>query len=362
MRALVLTPDFPPAPGGIQLLAHRLVANFDGIASRVVTLGAPGAPAWDRAQRLDVRRVAPWPERRAGIARLNAAALAHALRFRPDVVLAVHIVCGPAAAVIRRALGVPVVTYLHADEIAIRRVASFALRHCDRIVAVSRYTAGLAEGAGADPERIHVIPPGVDWREPPRTERLDTPTILTVARLEDRYKGHDVMVRALPLVRARVPDAQWVVVGDGTLRGDIERRAAAAGVRDAIRLCGVVSDAERDGWLDRAHVFAMPSRIPDDGGAGEGFGIVYLEAGVHGLPVVAGRAAGALDAVVDGTTGLLVDPTSHTAVATALGRLLSDRELAARMGATASERARDFAWPQIARRVEALLEDTVRAA
>jgi phosphatidyl-myo-inositol dimannoside synthase len=277
------------------------------------------------------------------------------------VVLSMHIVAGPATAAIRRRLGVPVVTYLHAKEAPRRpRLARYALRRSDSIVAVSRYAAGLATTSGAEPRRIRIIPPGVDWRELPANGRLETPTVVTVARLEDRYKGHDVMARAMPLVRSRVPDAQWVVVGEGPLRGEIESLAGALGVGDAVRLCGALGDDGRDDWLDRAHLFAMPSRVPPEG-TGEGFGIVYLEAGVHGLPVVAGRAGGALDSVVDGVTGLFVDPTDHTDVANAVTRLLTDRELAARMGRAASTRARDFAWPNIAARLEALLEEIIRA-
>ncbi len=363
LRALVLTPDFPPAPGGIQLLAHRLVTHLKEITCRIVTLHAPGAHAWDAGQDLDVRRVSTRPDRRLGILRLNAAAIAEARRFRPHVVLLMHIIAAPAAAIIAEDRHIPIVTYLHAREVTARpKIAAFAVRRSDRIVAVSRYTAGLAEAAGADPQRIAVIPPGVDWRPLPQADRLATPTVLTVARLEDHYKGHDVMTRAMPLVRSRVSGAEWVVLGDGALRRDIERLAAAHGIQDAIRLCGTVSDEERDRWLDCAHVFAMPSRLPADGGAGEGFGIVYLEAGVHGLPVVAGRVGGATDAVVDGTTGLLVDPTSHVEVADAVSRLLLDRGAAARMGAAGSEHARDFAWPEIARRVEALIAETARRA
>jgi glycosyltransferase involved in cell wall biosynthesis len=272
-----------------------------------------------------------------------------------------HIVAGPGAAVIRRALGVPVVTYLHAKEVPRRRrLARFALRHSDRIVAVSNYTASLATAEGADEWRIRVIPPGVDWREPPDGERIDTPTVVTVARLDDAYKGHDIMTRAMPLVRSRVPNAQWVVVGDGSLRKHIERLSDAHHMGDAIRLCGALSDRERDEWLNRAHVFAMPSRVPASG-AGEGFGIAYLEAGVQGLPVVAGRVGGALDSVVDGVTGLLVDPTDPVEVAEAISRLLTDRQLATRMGRAGSQRARSFAWPKIAQRVEELLAEAARA-
>jgi phosphatidylinositol alpha-1,6-mannosyltransferase len=359
LRVLVLTPDFPPAPGGIQLVAHRLATHLADAAVRVVTLQAPGATAWDAAQGIDVRRVPAWRDRRLALLALNAAALTEARRFRPSVVLAVHIVVTPGAAVIRRALGVPVVIYLHAMEVPARpRLAALAVRSSDRIVAVSSYTAGLADAVGADARRVRVIPPGVDWHEPPRRERLATPTVVTVARLENRYKGHDVMTRAMPLVRSRVPGAQWVVLGDGPLRHDIRRLAEAHGVGEAIRLRGTVSDEERDRWLDGAHAFAMPSRVPA-GGAGEGFGIVYLEAGVHRLPVVAGRVGGALDAVVDGTTGLLVEPTDHVEVADAITRLLVDRQAAAAMGEAGARHARGFSWPAIASRVRDTLTEVV---
>lgn len=359
-RVLMITPDFPPTPGGIQLVAHRLASHFEHSTCRVLTLDAPDAWDWDDAQRLDVRRVATGPNHRVSILRLDVAAIAQARRFRPDVIVAMHIVAAPALALIRRAFGIPVVTYLHAKEVlASPALTRIAVRHSNRIVAVSSYTRGLAASVGADVTRIRVIPPGVDWHEPPARERSHTPTVVTVARLEDRYKGHDVMVRAMPLVHSRVPGAVWVVVGDGSLRRPIERLVAAHGAGDLVRLWGVVGDGARDRLLSRAHVFAMPSRIPT-GGAGEGFGIVYLEAGVHGLPVVAGQVGGAVDAVVDGTTGLLVDPTDHVAVAEAISRLLSDREAAARMGLAGNERARGFAWSEIARRVEALLDETVR--
>ncbi len=82
---------------------------------------------------------------------------------------------------------------------------------------------------------------------------------------------------------------------------------------DAIRFLGSVSDEERNLWLRRAHLLAMPSRLPAGGFAGEGFGIAYLEAGAYGKPVVAGNVGGALDSVSDGESGLLVDPTDPVA-------------------------------------------------
>jgi phosphatidylinositol alpha-1,6-mannosyltransferase len=350
---LMLTPDFPPAPGGIQVVAHRLAAHASRLSTRVVTLDGAGAAAFDQAQPFSVRRVAATRlPHRPRIALLNLRGLREGLSSRPGAILSMHIVTSPAARAIARARSVPVVQYLYADEIRARpRLARQAVR-ADAVVALSRHTERLALAAGAEPSRLHVIPCGVDLPPNPSAERQGEPWVVTVARLTQPYKGHDVMISALPSIRRRVPGVRWAVVGDGPLRAELERAAEDAGVAEAVTFTGVVTDSERDRWLERAHVFAMPSRLPPGGAGGEGFGIVYLEAAAHGLPVVAGDVGGAPDAVEDGRTGLLVDPTDHEAVADAVADLLLDRERAKTLGRAGMDRAQDFAWPEIARRVE----------
>jgi phosphatidylinositol alpha-1,6-mannosyltransferase len=367
MRALVLTPDFPPAPGGIQHLVHRTVTNAPGLECRVVTLDTPGAEEFDRAGDLDVRRVRRLPSlpRPFSTLTLNGVAMAQASAFRPEVVISAHTVMSPGASSIRRALGVPVIQYFHGKEIGVRpKLAGFAARNADACIAVSRYTSGLVAAAGGSKVNIHLIHPGVDLPERPGPrEPAERPTVLTIARMEDRYKGHDVMVRAMSLVAARVPDAQWIVIGDGPLRAATAELARSAGLgEDVIRFLGAVSDEERDAWLDRAHVFAMPSRMPAGGFAGEGFGIVYLEANAHGCPAVAGGVGGAVDAVIHGETGLLVDPEDHVDVGNALVSLLRDDARREEMGAAGARRALDFAWPRTAERVARLVADVTAAS
>jgi hypothetical protein len=209
-------------------------------------------------------------------------------------------------------------------------------------VVVSRHTE-LLRDAGATTSELHRIPPGTDATVSGDTAKGERPTIVTVSRLNQRYKGHDVMIRALAEIRERVPDVQWIVIGDGELRSEYERLAAAEGLQQHVRFLGAVSDSERDAWLGSGHVFAMPSRLPPNAG-GEGFGIVFLGAAAHGLPVVAGAVAGARDAVVDGETGILVDPTDESAVAAAISELLGDTARAESLGRRGADRARDFAW------------------
>jgi phosphatidylinositol alpha-1,6-mannosyltransferase len=358
-RVLVITPDYPPAKGGIQLLTERLVQNWHAVDSHVITTAA-ASPEYTETT-AGVSRVPrpPFGGSISVLATLNGAALLAAVRHRPDAVLSSHIIAGPAARSIRRMLGAPYVQYVHGQEIVAHPgLAAFAMRRAAEVVAVSTFTERLALDRGAPPNSLRRIPPGVDLPTATPRPRADRPTIVTVARLTERYKGHDVLIRALPIIRDIVPDVQWVVVGDGPERASYESEVRARGLDDSVNFTGIVDDRERDAWLDRGHVFAMPSRLSDDGG-GEGFGIVYLEAGAHGLPVIAGDVAGARDAVIDGETGRLVDPTDHRKVAEAAIELLTNHDLSRQMGSAGQRNARDFAWPRIAVRVEQMLLELI---
>jgi phosphatidylinositol alpha-1,6-mannosyltransferase len=356
-RVLVLTPDFPPARGGIQLLLHRVASGLDGFDVRVLTAAAPGAERFDASSGVQTSRVRA-PSGAAGNAALDVSALIHGARFRPHVVLSGHIVTSPAAYLLRRIARARTVQYFYAKEIGARpRLAAFAARRATASIAISSYTEQLLAQAGVRDVDVRRIPPGVDLPAQAAPLPAQRPTLVTVSRLSDPYKGHDVVTRALARVRETVADVEWVVIGDGPLRARLEALARSQGVEGAVRFLGAVPDRERDEWLRRADVFVMPSRLPERRIAGEGFGIVYLEAGAAGKPVVAGNVAGALDAVRDGETGLLVDPTDPGALAGAITRLLCDRDLAARLGAAGAEHARAFAWPLIAARVRDVLRE-----
>jgi phosphatidylinositol alpha-1,6-mannosyltransferase len=358
LRVLILSPDYPPSHGGIQLLLHRLARHMELARVKVLTLGVPQAHEAGNPEGVDVVRV---PARALGgrrwaIARLNLQAPATAARFRPDVVLSGHIVCAPGARLIKRVLGVPYVQYLHGAEVADRpSLAALALEGAAAGVAVSRHTADLA-GRLVSPTRtcVHRIPPGVDLPPQGRAGRGGEPVVVTVSRMAERYKGHDVMIRALPLIRARVPEAAWVIVGDGPLRYCWERLVRVLGQERAVDFVGAIDDSERDRLLDQASVFALLSR-PMANAAGEGFGIVYLEAAAHGLPVVAARGAGVLDSVVDGVTGLLVDPLDHVGTAEAVTSLLLDPVRAEALGRAGAVHAREYSWSQVAGRVREVL-------
>jgi phosphatidylinositol alpha-1,6-mannosyltransferase len=151
------------------------------------------------------------------------------------------------------------------------------------------------------------------------------------------------------------------VIGEGPLRNEFERIAAESGLTDQALFLGGLDDAGRNEWLARARVFVMPSRLSERGG-GEGFGIAYLEAGAHGLPVVAGAVGGALDAVLHDVTGLLVDPTDPAAVADAVAGLLLDPARAEALGRAGRRRAEEMTWAATASALAGVLDSAVNAA
>ena len=180
-----------------------------------------------------------------------------------------------------------------------------------------------------------------------------------MSRLVPR-KGQDALIRALPRIRRRVPDAALLIVGGGPYRPTLEklvRRARPVGGRDLHR--------QRCEWEELpAHyaagdVFAMPCRTRNRGLDVEGLGIVYLEASATGLPVVVGDSGGAPDAVRDGETGYLVDGRDLAQLADRIATLLEDPVRARRMGAAGRAWVeREWRWELQADRMAELLRPT----
>jgi glycosyltransferase involved in cell wall biosynthesis len=205
-----------------------------------------------------------------------------------------------------------------------------------RRVLVRRLNAhvGVGEGAarlveqqiGLERGSLRVIPNGVPAADgsPPPPRVASGPIVGSLGRL-DGVKGHDVLVRALPLL----PEVTAVLVGDGTERNALEALAADLGVADRLRILGWLEDGRRQ--LGGFDVFVLPSRS-------EGLPLALLEAMLAGLPVVASDVGSVGEAVREGETGLLVPPGDPGALAAAIRRAL-EPELGARLGASGRARA-----------------------
>jgi phosphatidylinositol alpha-1,6-mannosyltransferase len=186
----------------------------------------------------------------------------------------------------------------------------------------------LAPGVDTDVFHPGVVGTGVrEWYGLDRR-----PVVVCVSRLVER-KGQDMLIRALPLVQRAVPDAAVLIVGDGPQRASLQTLASELGVARDVVFAGAHPWAELPSFFAAGDVFCMPTRTRKAGWEVEGLGIVYLEASAMGLPVVSGRSGGAPDAVRDGETGYVVDGRSPDDIAARVVQLLTDRELARKLGA-----------------------------
>jgi phosphatidylinositol alpha-1,6-mannosyltransferase len=169
-------------------------------------------------------------------------------------------------------------------------------------------------------------------------------------------KGQDVLVRALPRIRIAVPDTALLLVGGGPYEGRLRALAEQLDLADHVVLTGRVPWDELPAHYVAGDVFAMPCRTRRFGMDVEGLGIVYLEASATGLPVVAGLSGGAPDAVRPGSTGYLVDGRDVEAVASHVGKLLTEPALSARFGQAGRQWVtEDWRWEVVAARLHEML-------
>ena len=362
MRTLVVTNDFPPRPGGIQLYVQSLAARQPDGEIVVYASSWKGAAAFDAAQPFPVVRaktsvLLPTPGARKQAREIAAAEGCDRVWFGAAAPLGL----------LARGLGLPSLASTHGHEIAWSRLP--ALRQVlqrievDRFTALAGYTRTRLQPVLRAP--VDLLPPGVDSAafhpgsggdEVRRRLGLsDRPVVACVSRLVPR-KGQDVLIRALPAIQARVPGTALLLVGGGPAAEKLRALAASVGVADDVVMTGTVPWEELSAHYDAGDVFAMPCRSRFRGLEVEGLGIVFLEASATGKPVVAGDSGGAPDAVREGETGYLVDGRSVEQVADRVASLLADRALAASMGAAGRAWVeREWTWERQAARLRELL-------
>jgi phosphatidyl-myo-inositol dimannoside synthase len=336
---LVTTQCFPPDRGGIENLVGGLADALNARGKDVVVFA-------DRARASDADFQAPYPVRRFGGFKplrrwLKARAVAAAARSAgvegvfADSWKSVELL-GP--------LRAPIAVFAHGMEFPAnptegkRARITRSLAKAQTIIADSAYSATLAAPYLADGDaRVRVLNPPVGPQPEPAPEAMNGvratigdrgPVLLTLARLEPR-KGVDMVIRAMPGILRAHPKALYVVAGGGGDRARLEQIASETGVAASVHFAGAVDNAVKAALFATADMFVMPTRR--EGNSVEGFGIVYLEAGWYGLPAIAGRDGGAVDAVQDGKTGLLCDATDYRDVERQILRIFGDEALKHRL-------------------------------
>ncbi len=209
---------------------------------------------------------------------------------------------------------------------ALELIEGFVLRRADLTVPMGDFTRELVIRKGADPNRIIVLPFPVRWVDSACITPVPAePCVLFVGRLV-KEKGVHVLLEAMHRVREAIPSVRLLIAGDGSYRRELEVMTDRLSLRGHVSFLGWVETADLQGAYREAWLLVLPSVCE------EGLGMVLVEAGLMGRPVIGSDLGGIRDIIQHGYNGFLVPPGDPVALAKAIIAVLSDRNLAERMG------------------------------
>ena len=208
-------------------------------------------------------------------------------------------------------------------------------------------------------DKIVVIPVGVDVERfrPMRSEKINNSVFfLSVLDEFHRYKGLDQLLRALVLVKEKIPDVKLTVGGDGHLLEHYRMLSEDLGLRENVEFLGRVPEEMLANYYNKCDIFVLPSVSK----AQEGFGMVLLEAMACGKPVVCTEIVGVADEVKTEGAGLIVEPSNAEELAGAMSYLLQNGSLAHKMGEVGRGLVEErYGWEKVAKRVEEVYEELI---
>lgn len=295
-----------------------------------------------------------------------------------DHILVGHILpLGTVAYFISKIIRVKYSVFLHGMDFALalqkpckRILTELILKNAEKIICGNSYVARLVEEFLGErfKNKIKVVNPGVEYNADSRQriadgsesikaklilegKRKDLITkynlenkiiLLTVGRLVKR-KGADMVLKSLPAVLKKIPNLVYIIAGRGEELENYRHQIADNDLQNNVVIITNVDDEEKNVWYKLCDIFIMPARTIDNDF--EGFGIVYLEANLFSKPVIAGLSGGVRDAVIDGYTGLLINPESINEIASSIVKLAKNKNLREKLGAQGKERAiKEFYW------------------
>ncbi len=376
LKAVILSTDYPPLTGGIAAYSNGIAKGLSIYCK--VTVLAPkigNFREFDQRQLYKTIRVVNFPVIREILFLLASSWLA--ITKKIDFIYnTAWFPCGVISLVVYFLFGTSYYVAAHASEILddeitlkrrikkkLRRLKNLVLKNAKFVFPVSNFTKQRLIEMDVPSEKIIIIPDGVDPEQ--FHPQVDTflvkrkyglegkKIILTVARL-DKHKGHEFVLRAMCRgVIEKFPNTVYLIVGDGPERNNLEDLVKDLDLRKNVIFTGLIKDYELSSFYNSCDVFVMPSyEIPRRTDLIEGFGVSYLEANACGKPVIGGKSGGVSDAIIDGQTGLLVEPTLIEELSETMCKLLSNKDYASSLGQQGRKRIETLLnWKTIGKQI-----------
>jgi len=363
MKILLYTHEFPLFAGGAGIYTANLAVGLSELGHDVIVL----APAyeessvdWDKKQSYRIIRMRLPQQGKFRLLFGSLYLVMNLICLRPDIICVTDANAQKSTALVNLFLPLHYSITVHGSEVNWffkrmgtlgNKLLSFLMRRfyskAKSIICVSRATQEALLQALPDlHKRITVVHSGIDLNkfQVVSSEKIESlrrklglngPVLLTVARLIPE-KGHDIVLKTLSKIAGEIPNIKYLIVGTGLDRERLEALTEELSLKGSVLFLGKVPDRDLGTYYALCDIFIMISRSVNH--RVEGFGLVYAEAGAYKKPVIAGRSGGVPEAVEDGYNGILVDPFDEDEVKMAIRKLLSDSDLARKMGNNGWER------------------------
>jgi len=379
-KSLLVTLEFPPQAGGVATYYYNVCKNLPAEKITVMAPNQPNCEKFDEKQKFAIIRDKIL-EDLLKTSTLTSRLLQMGLIRMMGKIIKLHNIeliqvgqilpLGTLAYLYSRRHHIPYIVYTHGFDILLPQqftrkkiLIKKIIDGAKAVVANSHFTKDELVKLGADADKIIVVHPCPninndevsEWKIGEINEDYglkNKKIILTVGRLVAR-KGHDLIIKALPAVIAKIPNLIYLIIGTGPYQKELEKLVNQQGLRDYVKFLGYITDNELPAFYQVCDVFAMPSRQigPDV----EGFGIAYLEANLFSKPVIGGKSGGVGEAVINGKTGLLINPNRVEEATEALIKLLTDSAYAERLGLQGMERViEEFDWASQTEKIKEVL-------
>jgi len=363
MKVLIITTFYPPSKGGIQTYTYEITKNLQNMGNEVTIFAISSN---------GIKKIFSHPFLK--VYKENKKTSLLCIFKIHDAVLATSwFPSGLLGVFLSHLYNVPLYISAHGNEVfypeksfILKKLMLFCFNKAKKIFAVSKYTKKLLISKGVSKNKIVVIPngtdperfhPDVDFSDILRKHGLQNKKIiLSISRLVER-KNFGAVIEIMPEILKEFSDAMYLIGGTGPMRKKWEELARKKGVKDKIMFLGYIPDEELPKYYAMCNVFVMPSIEMKNEGEVEGFGIAFLEANASGKPVIGGRSGGIENAIVDGVTGILVNPEKQEELRDAILKLLKEPSIAESMGKKGRERIeKELNWYRI---VEKLMEEMI---
>lgn len=372
MKIALMNQDFPPYPGGIAQWAYGLTQGFAALGHSITI--------YTRAKAIgncDIHQSQPYTVVKMHGRDFNRYRRIYCSYYATKIVMSRQFdlfIAGTwnlaaMAVFLSKYIPIKTVVVAHGWEVTrdlnplLLKELRYVLKNATAGIAVSHFTKQrILEKIDLPNDSIDVIPNGVSLDRFYQMDHIDglrdrwnldgKKIILTLARIVER-KGHDVVIKAMPHILQKHPQAVYMIAGGGSKQTITHLRSLVdqLGLQEHVIFTGYIDDADLVKYYNLCDIYVMVSRELKKEGDTEGFGITYLEANACGKPVIGGRSGGVPDAVIDGQTGFLVDPLDERAVAEKIITLLDHPHIARQMGFAGAERVRnELTWVKIAKR------------